>query len=306
MSVRSISRSVTKALGGVAREAGDVAGKTMGITRSTTVRALRGAKFRKGETPEMLEQVMQETMTGALQGGKDASSDLGSVVKGAVIGTVDGVGTFTAITGDVIRYATRAAIRSIAAVDLDVAAAAKIAVEAGTEAGERAGLGHDEAASASAAGVMEATEEMDNTVAGAVVRSIADTAREIRTLVQERLRKPVVVLVDSSRSNAEQLAQSLKHREYDVRIATSLSQLDQVVQSKERPALVVIDLAGLDQTVWQHCERLQAARIPFLVIAHQRSPSIQQESIRYGARGVFTKPVGVRELAEHIRATLGR
>ncbi len=306
MSVRSISRSVTKALGGVAREAGDVAGKTMGITRSTTVRALRGAKFRKGETPEMLEQVMQETMTGALQGGKDASSDLGSVVKGAVIGTVDGVGTFTAITGDVIRYATRAAIRSIAAVDLDVATAAKIAVEAGTEAGERAGLGHDEAASASAAGVMEATEEMDNTVAGAVVRSIADTAREIRTLVQERLRKPVVVLVDSSRSNAEQLAQSLKHREYDVRIATSLSQLDQVVQSKERPALVVIDLAGLDQTVWQHCERLQAARIPFLVIAHQRSPSIQQESIRYGARGVFTKPVGVRELAEHIRATLGR
>ncbi len=306
MSVRSISRSVTKALGGVAREAGDVAGKTMGITRATTVRALRGAKFRKGETPEMLEQVMQETMTGALQGGKDASSDLGSVVKGAVIGTVDGVGTFTAITGDVIRYATRAAIRSIAAVDLDVAAAAKIAVEAGTEAGERAGLGHDEAASASAAGVMEATEEMDNTVAGAVVRSIADTAREIRTLVQERLRKPVVVLVDSSRSNAEQLAQSLKHREYDVRIATSLSQLDQVVQSKERPALVVIDLAGLDQTVWQHCERLQAARIPFLVIAHQRSPSIQQESIRYGARGVFTKPVGVRELAEHIRATLGR
>ncbi len=306
MSVRSISRSVTKALGGVAREAGDVAGKTMGITRSTTVRALRGAKFRKGETPEMLEQVMQETMTGALQGGKDASSDLGSVVKGAVIGTVDGVGTFTAITGDVIRYATRAAIRSIAAVDLDVAAAAKIAVEAGTEAGERAGLGHDEAASASAAGVMEATEEMDNTVAGAVVRSIADTAREIRTLVQERLRKPVVVLVDSSRSNAEQLAQSLKHREYDVRIATSLSQLDQVVQSKERPALVVIDLAGLDQTVWKSCERLQAARVPFLVIAHQRSPSIQQESIRYGARGVFTKPVGVRELAEHIRATLGR
>jgi len=290
----------------MAREAGDVAGKTMGITRATTVRALRGAKFRKGETPEMLEQVMQETMTGALQGGKDASSDLGSVVKGAVIGTVDGVGTFTAITGDVIRYATRAAIRSIAAVDLDVATAAKIAVEAGTEAGERAGLGHDEAASASAAGVMEATEEMDNTVAGAVVRSIADTAREIRTLVQERLRKPVVVLVDSSRSNAEQLAQSLKHREYDVRIATSLSQLDQVVQSKERPALVVIDLAGLDQTVWKSCERLQAARIPFLVIAHQRSPSIQQESIRYGARGVFTKPVGVRELAEHIRATLGR
>jgi CheY-like chemotaxis protein len=306
MSVRSISRAVTKALGGVAREAGDVAGKTMGITRATTVRALRGARLRKGETPEMLEQVMEETMTGALQGGKDAASDLGSVVKGAVIGTVDGVGTLTAVTGDVVRYATRAAIRSIAAVDGDVGKAAKIAVEAGTEAGERAGLGHDEAASASAAGALDATEGMDDTVAAAVAKSIAETASEIRTLVQERLRKQLLVLVDSNRSNAEQLGQSLKHRKYDVRIATSLSQLDQMIQSREKAALVVIDLAGLDQTVWESCQRLQAARIPFLVIAHQRSPSIQQESIRYGARGVFTKPVGVKELAEHIRATLGR
>jgi DNA-binding response OmpR family regulator len=147
---------------------------------------------------------------------------------------------------------------------------------------------------------------MDDTVAAAVAKSVTETAHEIRTLVQERLRRPLVVLVDSNRSNAEQLSQSLKHRKYDVRIATSLSQLDQVVQSREKAALVVIDLAGLDQTVWQHCQRLQAARIPFLVIAHQRSPSIQQESIRYGARGVFTRPVGVKELADHIRATLGR
>lgn len=306
MGVRSKTRGVTKVLGGVAKEAGGVVGKTIGTTRAATVRALRGVRFKKGETSRALEQVVEETMMGALQRGKDAASDAGSVVKGAVIGTVEGVGTFTAITGDVLRYATRAAIRGTRAMDGDVATAAQKAIEAGTEAGEQAGLDHDEAARASAAGVLDATDEMDDTIANAVVRSIAGTASDIRALVEQRLRKPAVMLVGSNRSNAEQLSQSLKQQKYDMRIATSLSELDTVLQSRERISLVVMDLAGFDQTAWKYCERLQMARIPFLVIADQRSPSVQQESMRYGARGVFTKPVGVKELAEYIRATLGR
>jgi len=147
---------------------------------------------------------------------------------------------------------------------------------------------------------------MDDTVANAVARSIVGTASEIRALVEERLRKPAVMLVSSSRSSAEQLSQSLKQQRYDVRIATSLAELDTAAQSREKVALVVIDLASFDQTVWKQCERLQAAKIPFLVIADQRSPSVQQESMKYGARGVFTKPVGAKELAEYVRATLGR
>lgn len=300
------SGGVTKVLGDVAKEARGVVGKTIGTTRATTVRALRGVRFKKGEAPSMLEGVVEKTIMGALQGAEDAAVDAGSIVKGAVIGTVQGVSTFTAITGDVLRYATRAAIRGTRAMGGDVATAAQKAIEAGTEAGEQAGLEHDEAARASAAGVLDATDEMDDTIANAIVRSIAGTASDIRALVEQRLRKPTVMLVSSNRSNAEQLSQSLKQQKYDMRIATSLSELDTSLQSKERVSLVVIDLAGFDQTVWEYCEGLQVARIPFLVIADQRSPSVQQESMRYGARGVFTKPVGVKELAEYIRATLGR
>jgi CheY-like chemotaxis protein len=306
MGVRSRSRGVTKVLGDVAKEAGGVVGKTAGTTRATTIRALRGVRFKKDETSPMLEGVVEETMMGALQGGKDAASDAASVVKGAVIGTVEGVGTLTAISGDVLRYATRAAIRSTRAMNGDVAAAAQVAVEAGTQAGEQAGMEHDEAALASAAGVLDATGEMDDTIANAIAKSIAGTASEIRALVEARLKKPLVILVGSNRSNAEQLSQSLKQQKYDMRIATSLSELDAAVQTGERVSLVVMDLAGFDQAVWKYCEKLQMARIPFLVIADQRSPSIQQESMRYGARGVFTKPVGVKDLAEYIRATLGR
>jgi CheY-like chemotaxis protein len=306
MGVRSKSRGVTRVLGDVAKEAGGVVGKTIGTSRAATERALRGVRFRKGETSRALEQVVDETMMGALQGGKDAASDAGSVVKGAVIGTVEGIGAFTAITGDVLRYATRAAIRSTRALNGDVAAAAETAIEAGTQAGQKAGLEHDEAALASAAGVLDATDEMDDTIANAVARSISGTASEIRALVEARLRRPLVMLVGSNRSNAEQLGQSLKQQKYDMRIATSLAELDAAVQAGEKVSLVVVDLAGFDQTVWKYCEKLQLSRIPFLVIADQRSPSVQQESMRCGARGVFTKPVGVKELAEYIRATLGR
>lgn len=305
MGMGYISRAVRKAFSEVGKEAGDVVDKTMGITRAATARALSSDRLRKGRTSHILEEVVEETMMGALQGGRDAASDLGSIVKGAVIGTIEGVGTFTAVTTDVLRQATRAAVRSTTAVDGDVTKAARMAIEAGIKAGEQAGLKHDEAARASAAGVMDAADEMGDTVATALGKSIAQTASEIRVLVKEHTRRPVVILVGSNRSNAEQLSQSLDKQKYDMRIAASLSELDQTVQSGEKIALVVIDLAGFDHTIWEHCERLQKAKIPFLVIALQRSPSVQQESMRYGARGVFTKPVGVKELAEHIRVTLG-
>lgn len=306
MGVTSRSGGVTKALGGMAREAKGVAGKTVGTTRAATVRALRGVRLKKGETNRALEQVVDQTVMGALRSSKDAASDAGSVVKGVVIGTIEGIGTVTAITADILRYATKATIRGTKAMNGDVAAAAEKAIEAGTEAGQRAGLEHEEAAFASAAGVLDATDEMDDPIGIAVAKSIAGTASDLRALVEARLRKPLVVLVGSNRNSAEQMGQSLKQQKYDMRIVASLTELDMTVQGVERISLAVIDLAGFDQTVWKHCERLQSARIPFLVIADQRSPSVQQESMRYGARGVFTKPVGVRELADYIRATLGR
>lgn len=121
-----------------------------------------------------------------------------------------------------------------------------------------------------------------------------------------RRERPAVMLVGSRPGDAEQLGQCLKRQRYDLLVAASLAQVDTVIRSGRRVALAVIDLAGFGQAVWQHCDRLQAAGIPFLVIAEQRSALVQAESLLHGARGVFTKPVGARQLAEYVRATLGR
>lgn len=123
---------------------------------------------------------------------------------------------------------------------------------------------------------------------------------------ERRPGRSAVMLVSTSPGDAEQQSQSLKQHRYDVSITTSLAGMETVIQSGKKVALVVIDLAGLGRVVWKHCERLQAASIPFLVITDQRSPSLQTESLLHGARGVFTGPLAGRELAEYVRATLGR
>ncbi len=113
------------------------------------------------------------------------------------------------------------------------------------------------------------------------------------------------MLVSSSPGDAEQLGQSLKRQSYDMLVATTLAGMDGVIRSGRGVALAVIDLAGFGQAVWKHCEMLRAAKIPFLVIADQRSSSVQVESLIHGARGVFTKPVAGSQLAEYVQATLG-
>ena len=130
-------------------------------------------------------------------------------------------------------------------------------------------------------------------------RGVAEALREGRP------GRPAVLLVSSSPGDMQQLDQSLRRQKYDMLVATSLAGMDTMVRSSERVALAIVDLAGFGQAVWKHCERLREAKIPFLVVADQRSSSVQTASLLHGARGVFTKPVGGEQLAEYVRATLG-
>jgi DNA-binding response OmpR family regulator len=81
---------------------------------------------------------------------------------------------------------------------------------------------------------------------------------------------------------------------------------DKVMQTVEgKISLALVDVSELDQGIWENCQQLQKAKIPFLVISAKRSPTIQQESIKCGASGVLLKPLGVKELVEHMRSLIG-
>jgi len=117
--------------------------------------------------------------------------------------------------------------------------------------------------------------------------------------------QPLILAVDHNRRNLELLTQFLEREDYRARGATSLEELDQVLDGTEEIALALLDLAGFDRSIWERCERLRKAEIPFLVISPQQSAAVQQESLAHGARSVLVKPLAVKELLGLIRNLLG-
>jgi DNA-binding response OmpR family regulator len=117
--------------------------------------------------------------------------------------------------------------------------------------------------------------------------------------------KPLILAVDSNRANLEVLSQELGREGYATLKAASLEELDGAIKGKERVALSLIDLSGFDERIWERCEELREAKIPFILLSPQRSPTVQRDSLKYGASGLLLKPLAIQELLEHIRTMIG-
>jgi CheY-like chemotaxis protein len=117
--------------------------------------------------------------------------------------------------------------------------------------------------------------------------------------------KPAILVVDSNRANLELLSQELSRGGYTTLSAATLEELDQAIRGKGRFALSLIDLSGFDERIWERCKELREAKIPFILISPQRSPTIQRDSLKYGASGLLLKPLATKDLMEHIRTMIG-
>jgi len=116
---------------------------------------------------------------------------------------------------------------------------------------------------------------------------------------------PLILIVDSNRSNLEHLTQQLVEEGYATAGASSLEEMDNAIEEHESIKLALIDLTGFDDSIWERCDRMHEARTPFIVIMSQRSPVLQRDSMKHGAACLLVKPLGVKELIEHIHAVLG-
>lgn len=116
--------------------------------------------------------------------------------------------------------------------------------------------------------------------------------------------KPLILAVDHNRRNLELLSQFLGQEGYETIIAASLEEFDQALSEPQGVKLTLVDIAGFDRSVWEHCERLRAADIPFIIISPRQSATIQQASLTYGARGVLVKPLAVKELLGLVRSLI--
>jgi len=117
--------------------------------------------------------------------------------------------------------------------------------------------------------------------------------------------KATILIVDSNHSNMELLSEQLKQSDYRTITAASLEEFDQIIKGEEKVALAMIDISGFDQYIWQRCEELHKAKIPFIVISPRRSSNIQRHSMEHGASGLLAKPLDFKDLLEHIHTVLG-
>ena len=119
------------------------------------------------------------------------------------------------------------------------------------------------------------------------------------------MKNPVILVINANRSEMETLAKELEGEGYVTAGASSLEEMDSAIEGKEDIQLALLDLAGFDKSIWERCDRLHEAKIPFIAIAPQRSPGIQREGMKHGANALLVKPLGIKEMIEHIHAALG-
>jgi DNA-binding response OmpR family regulator len=117
--------------------------------------------------------------------------------------------------------------------------------------------------------------------------------------------RPLILVVDGNRANLTLLSQQLRHEGYEALSAGSLEEFDKVLNEQTSLALSLMDLSGFDQRIWLRCEELRKAKVPFIIISAQRSPTMQRDSMKHGASGLLVKPVGVKALMEYIHTLLG-
>ncbi len=302
MVVGEVSRRIKEALIGLVKEPKDVLTETIEATREIAVITLRGGKRRRKETSR---QVAEEIVEGAIEAGSEAGANLNSVAKGAVIGAMQGVSEVTEVNEEVISDTAKAALISTSKAGGDMVTVARRIIEGAIEAADRAGFKAEDAASAAAAGLLRAAEGIGTTAVETVTKVISGTISGVRIALGVPYRKPVILVIDSNHSDLELISQHLGQEGYDTLAATSLAELDEVIAGKKKIALALIDMSGFDQFIWERCEELRKAKVPFIVISPQRSPAIQRDSMKHGASGLLVKPVGVKDLMEYIHTLLG-
>ncbi|HEY98363.1 MAG TPA: response regulator [Dehalococcoidia bacterium] len=128
--------------------------------------------------------------------------------------------------------------------------------------------------------------------------------KKVGTSIKDSLaalaKKPVIIVANSNQAELGVLSQQLVKEGYDTLGAASLEELDEKLRMNKNIALGVIDLSGFDQRIWERCDMFRKAKIPYIIISPQRSPLVQRESMKHGASCLLVKPLGIKDLLEHV------
>lgn len=109
-----------------------------------------------------------------------------------------------------------------------------------------------------------------------------------------------ILVVNRNPRNAALLRDFLVQRGYGATTVGSPEEIDQAIDGDADYCLALIDISGFDVRIWERCSRLHQDGIPFLVISSTSTQVGEEEVLRHGARGVLSKPLAMKELANLI------
>jgi DNA-binding NtrC family response regulator len=118
--------------------------------------------------------------------------------------------------------------------------------------------------------------------------------------------KEVILTTVTDRDQLKTLEKQLGKEGYKVVSAASVQQLITNIKKQGKISLAVVDIDSFDEQAKTQLEELNNSKIPFFVISPQRGPSVQDEILKKGARGLFSRGLRIKELIEYIHVLLNK
>lgn len=114
----------------------------------------------------------------------------------------------------------------------------------------------------------------------------------------------IILAISKRKRNVELLAELLERLGYRVPVATDMEEFDDLLETREDVALVVLDIDGFSKAVLDRCTQLKDRGVPALVLTSNDTPAVREKAMSKGARAILEKPVEKAKIKATIEGVL--
>jgi DNA-binding NarL/FixJ family response regulator len=112
------------------------------------------------------------------------------------------------------------------------------------------------------------------------------------------------LVLETGEGNFLVLAKFLEKLDLGAIRVQKLSDFPVVMEMEGHISIAIIDMLGFDDGIWDICKEIKRRDIPMLMISSNHTSEIIRACYAAGARGIFKKPVLMKELADSIHSLI--
>ncbi|HCE56242.1 MAG TPA: response regulator [Prolixibacteraceae bacterium] len=109
-----------------------------------------------------------------------------------------------------------------------------------------------------------------------------------------------ILVVENNKVNAELISNALQKFGFICSLASDYAALDVALAGNDFFDIVLMDVTGFDADIWERCKKIHQLNIPLLILSAKPSAALQQHGMKYGARGIVSKPVILKDFVNLI------